>query len=126
MTTIYKRHLFTGYALASLGIGMLAVLAAIDSATAASTGQSFSSSGINKMEKIERTPTAPTLTGPSTNKVEPNRVRTGSQSSSIKLSPHVQNVKATCAQLKAELQNPNLPGSEQAAALAEMNVLHCK
>ncbi|MEA2997218.1 MAG: hypothetical protein QOG74_2767 [Alphaproteobacteria bacterium] len=107
MSDIFTRRLLARQ-LGAAGLGMIAALAASDLARATTPNLSTKFEQTNNMKK------------------PPDKAQAGSQKQNIKAFQRQQYVKAQCAQLKAQLQNPGLSGSQQAAILSQMNVLHCK
>jgi hypothetical protein len=105
MSNIFTRRLLAR-PLGAAGLAMIAALAASDLARAKDPGKF----GINN-------------TYVDTTKRPPDKAQAGSQQQNIKAFQRAQYVKAQCAQLKAEMQNP---ASNKQAILSEMNILHCK
>ena len=125
MSDIFTRRLLAGR-LVSLSIGMIAALAASGLATTASPGQSLTSPGTYKGETSSP---APRFNGPSPNNIEPtkpNKAQAGSQKQNIKAFQRAQYVKAECAQLKAQMQNPGLSSGQVQSLMSQYLMLHCK
>jgi hypothetical protein len=104
MPDILTRRLLTRR-LGAAGLGMIAGLAASDLARAKEPNKLLLGTQVD------------------TTKKSPDKAQAGSQKQAIKGFQRQQYVKAQCAQLKAEMQNP---ASNKQAILSEMNIMHCK
>ena len=107
MADIFTRRLLARQ-MGALGLGMIAALAASDLATAKEISQFTKSQYIN---------TRPT---------KPPAAQVGSQKQSIKGFQRAQYVKAECAQLKAQMQNPGLSAGQVQSLMSQFQMLHCK
>jgi hypothetical protein len=107
MSDIFTRRLLARH-LGAAGLGMIAVLAANDLATAKEPPLST---------KFQRT---------NNNTTKPPAAQAGSQKQAIKGFQRAQYVKAECAQLKAQMQNPGLSAGQVQSLMSQYLMLHCK
>jgi hypothetical protein len=107
MSNIFTRRLLARQ-LGALGFGMMAALAASDLATAKEPPLST---------KFQRT---------NNNTMKPPAAQVGSQKQAIKGFQRAQYVKAECAQLKAQMQNPGLSSGQVQSLMSQYLMLHCK
>ena len=108
MADIFTRRLLARQ-LGALGFGMIAALAASDLARAKDPGWSVNTYvNNNKM------------------KTPPVKAQAGSQKQAIKGFQRAQYVKAECAQLKAQMQNPGLSSGQVQSLMSQYLMLHCK
>ncbi|HEX4555638.1 MAG TPA: hypothetical protein VH249_16725 [Xanthobacteraceae bacterium] len=108
MSKMFMRRL-PARQLGALGFCMIAALAASDLARAKDPGKF----GVNG-------------TYVDTTKRPPDKAQAGSQKQAIKGFERQQYVKAQCAQLKAEMQNPGLSGGQVQSLMSQFKMLHCK
>jgi hypothetical protein len=108
MSKIFMRRLLARQ-FGALALGMIAALAASDLARAKDPGKF----GINN-------------TYVDTTKRPPDKAQAGSQKQAIKGFQRAQYVKAQCAQLKAEMQNPGLSAGQVQSLMSQYQMLHCK
>jgi len=107
MADIFTRRLLARQ-MGALGLGMIAALAASDLATAKEISQFTKSQYIN------------------THPTKPPAAQVGSQKQAIKGFQRAQYVKAECAQLKAQMQNPGLSSAQVQSLMSQYLTLHCK
>jgi hypothetical protein len=106
MADIFTRRLLARQ-LGVLSFGMIAALAASDLATAKDPGKFGVLTQVN-------------------NTTKPPAAQAGSQKQAIKGFQRAQYVKAECAQLKAQMQNPGLSSGQVQSLMSQYLMLHCK
>jgi hypothetical protein len=113
MSDIFTRRLLARQ-LGAAGLGMMAALAASDLASAKDPGKFGVNNYVNNTNK------------PLENPAKPPAAVVGSQKQAIKGFQRAQYVKAECAQLKAQMQNPGLSSGEKQSLISQILMLHCK